>query len=170
LALSGNHPRCARGASRSRRLSRDGARYGGNLRKGRGHRAGRGAGREGPGCRRPSPAVGAGWGSGRRGGGSPRPPPPPPRGVVWLLDATAIGGSSSPAAPQPTHCRVWVAVNKIDLIGSIEKERIELRFNKELTVHFISSATGEGVDHLAAELSRFAGEFFPREPALVTRA
>src|SRR5262249_47146864 len=90
--------------------------------------------------------------------------------VLWLLDATAIGGSSSPAAPQPTHCRVWVAVNKIDLIGSIEKERIELRFNKELTVHFISSATGEGVDHLAAELSRFAGEFFPREPALVTRA
>jgi len=92
--------------------------------------------------------------------------------VLWLLDATAIGGASSFDSPVaiPTDCRVWVAVNKIDLVGSTEKERIESRFNRELTVHFISSATGAGVDNLAAELSRFAGEFFPRESALVTRA
>jgi tRNA modification GTPase len=38
-----------------------------------------------------------------------------------------------------------------------------------MTVNYLSSTTGQGVDELVAALSRFSEEFFTPEPALVTR-
>jgi tRNA modification GTPase len=60
-------------------------------------------------------------------------------------------------------------VNKIDLLGRDETARIESRFDRELTVHLLSSRTAAGLDELVNGLRRFAEGYFPSEPALVTR-
>jgi tRNA modification GTPase len=61
----------------------------------------------------------------------------------------------------------WIVVNKIDLLA--KDQRNEFEFDNMNMVHFISSATGAGVDELVSALLRFAEGFFTAEPALVTR-
>ena len=88
--------------------------------------------------------------------------------VLWMIDATERKAPPSTcqfAAPPGTP--TWTVVNKIDLIA--EGCRNELEFSSSNTVHFISSATGTGVDELVNALLRFAEGFFTAEPALVTR-
>jgi tRNA modification GTPase len=63
----------------------------------------------------------------------------------------------------------WILVNKLDLLSNADAARIESRFARELTVHLLSSRNGEGVDELVHALARFAAQYFPSEPALVTR-
>jgi tRNA modification GTPase len=94
--------------------------------------------------------------------------------ILWIVDASLMAETATACAPSPagmpTDSSRWLLVNKIDLVSPAALQRIESRFRRELTVHFISSATGSGIDHLVDAISRFAGEFFTAEPALVTRA
>jgi tRNA modification GTPase len=83
--------------------------------------------------------------------------------VLWVIDAT---GHEFRLAQVPA---AWVVVNKMDLMDSKQKVNIESRFMNEKVVHFISSATGAGVDALVNAISVFAEGYFSPEAALVTR-
>jgi tRNA modification GTPase len=93
--------------------------------------------------------------------------------VLWLVDAAAIESqaklSVEQAAQAPSGSAFWFVVNKIDLIPVQDTSRVESRFDRELTVHLLSSQTGAGVEKLVNALGRFAEDFFTPEPALVTR-
>jgi tRNA modification GTPase len=93
--------------------------------------------------------------------------------VLWLVDATAIAAQMEGAVAQatrvPAGSALWVLVNKIDLLGSDEIARIESGFDRELTIHLLSSRTAAGLDELVNALGQFAEHYFPSEPALVTR-
>jgi tRNA modification GTPase len=93
--------------------------------------------------------------------------------VLWIVDAASIGGSTTASLPAPVQVSAdsicWLVINKIDLADPAKLARNESTFNQKLTVHFISSVTGAGVDNLINAVSRFAAEFFTAEPALVTR-
>jgi tRNA modification GTPase len=92
--------------------------------------------------------------------------------TLWVLDATAITSSTVADVAKSSHGRcgaIWFVANKIDLLTPANKQKVESRFGKELTVHLLSSATAVGVDALIDAVARFAGGFFPAEPALVTR-
>ena len=83
--------------------------------------------------------------------------------VLWVIDATAAQGS------EPEVPAAWLVVNKMDLADSQAQERIESKFSSRREIHFISSATGAGVDELVNAISAFAQRFFTPEAALVTR-
>ena len=83
--------------------------------------------------------------------------------VLWVIDGTAVQGSKPEVPP------AWLVVNKMDLVDSEAKGRIESEFNRRREIHFISSATGSGVDELVNAISGFAEHFFTPEAALVTR-
>jgi len=91
--------------------------------------------------------------------------------VLWVVDACA--GDLEPGfpsrSPVPPGAARWIVVNKIDLVAAAALDRIESRFKKELTVHFISSVVGAGVERLVDSVRRFAEGFFTAEPALITR-
>jgi tRNA modification GTPase len=89
--------------------------------------------------------------------------------VLWMVDAAEPKTASSTCqSATPPGTATWVVVNKIDRVtkGQIS----ESTFNYMSAVHFISSATGAGVDELVNALLRFAEGFFTAEPALVARA
>jgi tRNA modification GTPase len=88
--------------------------------------------------------------------------------VLWLVDVS----EREQASCQPSQIGSavkWIVVNKIDLVGNDELRSIESEFTKENSIHFISSATGIGLDQLVNAISGFAEGFFTAEPALVTR-
>jgi tRNA modification GTPase len=85
--------------------------------------------------------------------------------VLWMVDATERAAPSACQFAAPQGAASWIVVNKIDLVAQIN----ESRFINTSNVHFISSATGAGVDELVNALLRFAEGFFTAEPALVTR-
>jgi len=88
--------------------------------------------------------------------------------VLWMVDATEGQATPSPCrSVGPSGTVTWIVVNKIDLLA--KGRRNESRFNNMNQVHFISSATGAGVDELVNALLAFAEGFFTAEPALVTR-
>jgi len=88
--------------------------------------------------------------------------------VLWVVDATEGQATPSPCrSVGPSGTVTWIVVNKIDLPARVRIN--ESRFNTMNQVHFISSATGEGVDELVNALLGFAEGFFTAEPALVTR-
>jgi tRNA modification GTPase len=93
--------------------------------------------------------------------------------VLWLVDATAVQAQMALAVEQaarvPSGSVLWVLVNKIDLLGPDELARIESRFDRELTIHLLSSRTAAGLDELVNALGQFTERYFPSEPALVTR-
>jgi tRNA modification GTPase len=93
--------------------------------------------------------------------------------VLWLVDATGIEAQMALAVEQaarvPSGSAHWVLVNKIDLLGIDELARIESKFDRELTIHLLSSRTAAGLDELVNALGQFAERYFPSEPALVTR-
>jgi tRNA modification GTPase len=83
--------------------------------------------------------------------------------VLWVIEPTSedVGEALVQAG--------WLVVNKMDLADPAERIRIESRFKKSNGVHFISSATGMGVEQLVTSISGFAERFFTQEAALVTR-
>jgi tRNA modification GTPase len=83
--------------------------------------------------------------------------------VLWVIDATAAQGS------EPEVPAAWLVVNKMDLADSQAKKRIGSDFSYRRKIHFISSATGAGVDELVNAIAAFAQHFFTPEAALVTR-
>jgi tRNA modification GTPase len=93
--------------------------------------------------------------------------------VLWLVDATELDGQIPLAVEQvsrvPTGSSLWIVVNKMDLLSTPEAAKIESRFDRELTIHLLSGRTAVGVDELVHALARFAEQYFPSEPALVTR-
>jgi tRNA modification GTPase len=90
--------------------------------------------------------------------------------VLWLVDASAQEHAQRPAVEvAAAGAARWIVVNKVDLIGSDEIGTIEFKFNNDRRIHFISSATGAGLEELVRALAHFAENFFTTEPALVTR-
>jgi tRNA modification GTPase len=93
--------------------------------------------------------------------------------VLWVIDAAAIDSQAKSSIEQAAQVSpgsaFWRVVNKIDLIADDEIARVESRFDRELTVHLLSSQTAAGVDELVNALTQFADRFFTPEPALVTR-
>jgi tRNA modification GTPase len=91
--------------------------------------------------------------------------------VLWLVDASDPGGALSAFSfdsPTPGgHGNSWCVVNKIDLIA--DPLSFESSFRGINSIHFISSASGRGVDDLVRAISLFSEEFFSPEPALVMR-
>jgi tRNA modification GTPase len=81
--------------------------------------------------------------------------------VLWVVDVSVAGGSAS---DEPKDS--WIIHNKADLaVDSVPKQPGESGSTFE-----ISALTGQGVDHLVAQLTLFAAEAFTAgEPALVTR-
>jgi tRNA modification GTPase len=90
--------------------------------------------------------------------------------VLWVVDATAREASESctrGTIEAPAGTAVWMLVNKADLLppgqgAVVSKGGVE-------AVRLISGATGEGLDELMSALTGFCEEYFPAEPALVTR-
>jgi tRNA modification GTPase len=93
--------------------------------------------------------------------------------VLWMIDATEIEPQTAfrvaDAIDIPPGTVAWFAVNKMDLITDEKKRRIESRFEPDMTVNYLSSTNGEGVDELVGALTRFSEQFFTSEPALVMR-
>ncbi|HKA81383.1 MAG TPA: tRNA uridine-5-carboxymethylaminomethyl(34) synthesis GTPase MnmE [Xanthobacteraceae bacterium] len=93
--------------------------------------------------------------------------------VLWLVDAAATDPHTVPGLARsieaPAGSALWFVVNKIDLVEQDQLRRVESGFGRELTVHLLSSATGQGIDELVNELTRFAESTFTAEPAMVTR-
>jgi tRNA modification GTPase len=87
--------------------------------------------------------------------------------VLWVVDATEPGPCRS--VRLPGESAVWLAVNKMDLLDNGRKIKNEHKFDNISQIHFISCATGAGLDELVNALSGFAAGFFTPEPALVTR-
>lgn len=88
--------------------------------------------------------------------------------VLWVIDATEREWPNL-QCQTVSNSNAWLIVNKMDLVREGETRRIESRFNKKQPVHFVSSATGAGVEGLVNALARFAEHLFTPEPALVTR-
>jgi tRNA modification GTPase len=91
--------------------------------------------------------------------------------VLWVVDA-AEGGWGEPCRSRgtievPPGTAVWMLVNKIDLLPPAQ--RAVARESGAEAVRLIVGATGEGLDELVSALTRFCEEYFPAEPALVTR-
>jgi tRNA modification GTPase len=87
--------------------------------------------------------------------------------VLWMVDATERAAPSACQFAAPPGAASWIVVNKIDLVA--DNQINESRFINTNNVHFISSATGAGVDELVNALLRFSEGFFTAEPALITR-
>jgi tRNA modification GTPase len=83
--------------------------------------------------------------------------------VLWVIEPPSEDVGEVPLQAG------WLVVNKMDLPKSTDKRRIESRFKKSNEVHFISSATGIGVEQLVTSIAGFAECFFTQEAALVTR-
>jgi GTP-binding protein Era len=84
--------------------------------------------------------------------------------VLYLVDATAIGGAVTPlheaaALPHPPRAPVVLALNKSDLLTPAARAAV-LAFAPD--AHLISATTGEGVDRLFASL----GSLLPESPFL----
>jgi tRNA modification GTPase len=91
--------------------------------------------------------------------------------ILWVVDARVASvrdrSSLRNSVEAPAGTSLWRVVNKIDLLP--EGETVPLRGTEREGVHWISSATGAGVDELVCAIGRFCEEFFSPEPALVTR-
>ena len=93
--------------------------------------------------------------------------------VLWVVDATAIEAQAALAGEQakrvPLGSAFWIVVNKIDLLGRDETARIEIGVRSRINHSFTIGRTAAGLDESGYALGRFAQDYFPSEPALVTR-
>ena len=92
--------------------------------------------------------------------------------VLWVVDAgdaDALAQSTVAHEPLGAGAARWIVVNKIDLISAQAVAKLQARFEGRHDVHFVSAASGAGLDALIASITRFAAGFFTPEPALVTR-
>jgi len=89
--------------------------------------------------------------------------------TLWVVDATTLAGAGREVIALPQGGLCWVVINKIDLLDAVESRKIELSFERELTVHLLSGLTAAGVDDLIDHIEKYASEFFTGETVLVTR-
>jgi tRNA modification GTPase len=93
--------------------------------------------------------------------------------VLWMIDGPAAESAIVAAAVEQerlAQTRVWVVINKTDLLDAAVRERVAALFQAPPRVHFlVSAAKGEGVGQLIDALAKFAGQFFAGEAVLVTR-
>jgi tRNA modification GTPase len=91
--------------------------------------------------------------------------------VLWVVDATEGSWREPCRASDPIEASsgtaVWVLLNKIDLVPRAQRSLAGAGDGEP--VRLISGATGEGLDELVSALTQFCEEYFPAEPALVTR-
>jgi tRNA modification GTPase len=92
--------------------------------------------------------------------------------VLWVTDASAIGGVADDIGQRLPSAEAWVLENKIDLVAEVgprtESRSMKERINRSFA---ISATSGSGVDSLIAALSDFAGRYFAAtETVVVTRA
>jgi tRNA modification GTPase len=91
--------------------------------------------------------------------------------VLWVIDASAIGGVANGCLESFPNSVVWLIKNKIDLAdhkvcGSHNQDH---KNELELTLS-ISAVTGEQVDALVTALSAYAKDYFGvTESAVITR-
>jgi tRNA modification GTPase len=92
--------------------------------------------------------------------------------VLWVTDASALGGAAGDKPKYAPGSDVWVVANKADLAGDKLCESREPRPTADRAPTFaISALTGTGVDGLVAALSAHArGYFATTKSAIVTRA
>jgi tRNA modification GTPase len=94
--------------------------------------------------------------------------------VLWLedaetLDALAVWKAEHEPRDAAGTMR-WLIVSKIDRIGPDELAGHEAALRRSRwTIHYVSAADGTGIDTLVQAITQFAQNYFPSEPALVTR-
>jgi len=91
--------------------------------------------------------------------------------VLWVVEAGSDGSTGwtaerEPLAPGATR---WIVVNKMDLVDAAARQKLQAGFEDRRDVHYVSAATGAGLEELATSIARFAEQVFTPEPALVTR-
>jgi tRNA modification GTPase len=92
--------------------------------------------------------------------------------VLWLVDAaTTEAATQSPAQEEPNEAGAarWIVVNKIDLMSVDARAKLDARLAGGGEVHYVSAATGAGLEDLVVSIARLAEKVFSIEPALVTR-
>jgi tRNA modification GTPase len=89
--------------------------------------------------------------------------------VLWVVDANARQQGQRRVVELATGTASWIVVNKIDLVGNDKLRIRESEFINEKKIHFISSATGAGLEDMVQAVTHFAESFFTAEAALVTR-
>ncbi len=92
--------------------------------------------------------------------------------VLWVTDASAVGGVAGDVGQRPTNAEVWTLRNKIDLVGDglskTESPSVKDGINRSFTM---SAKSGLGMDSFVAALGGFARNYFSAtETAIVTRA
>jgi tRNA modification GTPase len=91
--------------------------------------------------------------------------------VLWVIDGSADDRMVLPETSLVDASRIWLVVNKVDLakprIAGIKSAiKNEYEFS-----HYVSAATGTGIDQLVERLADFAKEYFSTvEAGIVTRA
>jgi len=92
--------------------------------------------------------------------------------VLWVVDASAVGGAANEPGTAVTGPPIWLVENKADLApqrgcaGSAREGKSEYAFGLS-----ISALTGAGIDALEAALAAYAKDYFaPTEAAVTTRA
>jgi tRNA modification GTPase len=92
--------------------------------------------------------------------------------ALWVLDAQTVDAAALGAVADEmgeTRTRVWLVVNKVDLVDTGRREAIGILFPNPRIRFLISAATGEGVEALVEAMGVFAGQYFAAETVLVTR-
>jgi tRNA modification GTPase len=100
--------------------------------------------------------------------------------MLWIVDANdPVSLAAINDEPLGAGASRWIVVNKIDLIAEAAVQQLAAQFPRAMNsasskqdagvVHYVSAATGAGLEPLAAALAGFAETFFTVEPALVTR-
>src|SRR5262249_53520480 len=83
--------------------------------------------------------------------------------VLWVLDGPAAESAGVVAVAEEerlAHTHVWFVINKADLMGPAERDRLAEWFQVPARVRFlVSAAMGEGVDNLVAAMGKFAETF-----------
>ncbi len=92
--------------------------------------------------------------------------------VLWVVDASAVGGARGEIDKNIAESDVWEINNKLDLVVDKLCTRSESRSHHDRAVTFaISAADGTGMDALVAALATYARDYFSAtESAIVTRA
>ncbi len=91
--------------------------------------------------------------------------------VLWVIDASAVGGDRGEIDKNIAESDIWEINNKLDLVVDKLCIRSESRSDNDPVTFAISAADGTGMDALVAVLATYARDYFSAtESAIVTRA
>ena len=97
--------------------------------------------------------------------------------VLWLVDAAGAAAlknvSSAPRGVGDRNPLRWIVLNKMDCLDGQARHQLEAAVRgttgRDQPVHFVSAATGHGMDQLIGSMVAMVEGAFRLEPALVTR-